>query len=149
VVGCQRPLRGSVAHRGARVAAFGGDGLRWQDVDVDTASIPVVSTRVRIGCSPIATGEPKTAAGRRTVPIDPADTVAALCALKAVPAAERLGAGGGMHRNWGLIAVDEAGRPIRPEVWRQRQAHRQGGRTARDSRSRSSAHGRVSPARVR
>jgi integrase len=104
-----------------RIAAFGlrrseTVGLRWQDVVLDGASIRVAQTRVSIDGKRVATGEPKTAAGQRTVPIDPA-TVAALRGLTAKQAAERLAAGEACGETGGLIAVDETGRPIRPEVF--------------------------------
>jgi integrase len=103
-----------------RVAAFAlrrGEvcGLRWIDVDWDEGAIRVASTRIPIDSKTIAVGEPKTAAGRRTVPLDDA-TIAALRSFRAVQAAERLAAGE-LYTDTGLIAVDETGQPISPDAY--------------------------------
>jgi integrase len=75
-----------------------------------------VQTRVSLDGKRVATGEPKTASGRRAVPIDPA-TVAALRTFKAIQAAERLAAGPGYANPGDLVAVDELGVPLRAEVF--------------------------------
>jgi integrase len=46
-------------------------GLRWQDVDLDAdqPTLRISSTRVQVTARQEATGEPKTARGRRVLPI--------------------------------------------------------------------------------
>jgi integrase len=103
-----------------RVAAFGlrrseVAGLRWQDVDVEAECARVVQTRVTVDGKTVVTGEPKTASGRRTIALD-VRTVEELCRLRRLQARERLAAGD-CYTDTGLIAVDELGRPIRPELF--------------------------------
>jgi integrase len=57
-------------------------GLRWRNVDLDGAFVSVQEQLVRQGDRGVVFGEPKTAKGRRRVPID-AVTVAALRAHRA------------------------------------------------------------------
>ena len=103
-----------------RVAAFGPRrsevlGLRWCDVDFDRADIRIVQTRVAVDGRKIATGEPKTASGRRTIPVDPI-TLDALRRFKRMQAREKLIAGEA-YQDTGLIGVDELGTPLRPEAF--------------------------------
>jgi integrase len=66
-------------------------GLHWRDVSLDRASVSVRQALVLVGNEP-ALQEPKTAKGRRSIPL-PAETVAALKAHKAAQAQERLALG--------------------------------------------------------
>ncbi len=95
-------------------------GLRWSDVDLDAAEARVRQNRVAVDgtLDGVAVGEPKTAAGRRTVPLD-ARAVRALRALRALQASERLAAGE-CYEATDLIAVDELGRPISPDAFSDR-----------------------------
>jgi hypothetical protein len=63
-------------------------GLRWTDVDLDTARIAIRSNRVRAGKS-VATGTPKTKRGTRRLVLDP-DTIAALRAWRKRQLEERM-----------------------------------------------------------
>jgi integrase len=90
-------------------------GLRWSDVDLDSdpPTLAVRSTRVLVDAVTVEVGEPKTARGRRLLPLPPG-MVAALRALKAQVARERLAAGPA-YEDSGLVVVDELGQPLRPE----------------------------------
>lgn len=57
-------------------------GLRWRDVDLDGGFVTIQQQRVRQGASGVTYGPPKTARGRRRVPIDAA-TAEALRAHRA------------------------------------------------------------------
>lgn len=90
-------------------------GLRWSDVDFERGVLHVRQARVQAGRE-VVTNEPKTARGRRTLPMHPA-LIAALRATRertvisaaVVPLRQR---GSDRER---LIAVDPAGEPIRPD----------------------------------
>lgn len=94
-------------------------GLRWSDVDLDDAVVHVRQTRTQAG-SQVVTGPPKTARGRRDIPLDP-EAVGALrrtfertVGTVVVPLLQ-----GGTPRTIGdrIIAVDAGGEPLRPEVY--------------------------------
>jgi integrase len=95
-------------------------GLRWRDVDLTAATITVRQARVLAGYE-IRTEPPKSRSGARTLPLDDA-LVAALKALKARQAAERLAAGPA-YEHTGYVAADELGRPVHPE-WYTDEFHR-------------------------
>lgn len=102
-----------------RIAMFGPRrselcGLRWVDVDFENLTARIAQTRVAIDGHTVATGEPKTDSGKRTIDLD-LPTVDALLRLRRQQARERLAAGEA-YEDSGLIAVDELGRPIRPEA---------------------------------
>jgi integrase len=63
-------------------------GLRWSDVDLDSSTLTIRSTRIRYG-STTATSTPRTARGNRTIAIGPM-TCAALKAWKRAQTVERL-----------------------------------------------------------
>jgi integrase len=86
-------------------------GLRWADVDLDTTSLRVASTRVTVGIE-IVTGGPKTTRGRRTIGLDPS-TVTVLRAHKARQSAERL-ASGRASTDMGLVFTAEDGQGLNP-----------------------------------
>lgn len=94
-------------------------GLRWSDVDLTEGVVHVRQTRVQVGHR-VVVGPPKTARGRRTIPLDPE----ALDALrrthrrtvtdaKVVPLRQR----GAKRDDDRLVAVDALGEPLHPEVY--------------------------------
>jgi integrase len=87
-------------------------GLRWDDIDLEAGTLSVRRARVLVEYRVIEQG-PKTKNGLRTLPMDP-ELLAALRALKAQQARERLAAGEA-HEHSGLVVVDELGRPVHPE----------------------------------
>ena len=95
-------------------------GLRWRDVDLQAATLTVRQARVLAGYE-VRVEPPKSRNGARTLPLD-GELVAALKALKARQAAERLAAGPAYERT-GYVAADELGRPVHPE-WYTDEFHR-------------------------
>jgi integrase len=100
-------------------------GLKWQDVDIKAGVLNVRRSLVRVqlekGETELRFQEPKTAAGRRTVPLPPG-IVAALKVHKARQAQERLQAGP-CWQNGGLVFCHKDGRPIDPS-WVTKNFHR-------------------------
>jgi integrase len=94
--------------------------LRWRDVDLKAATLTVRQARV-LASYEVRVVAPKSASGARALPLDDA-LVAALRALKARQAAERLAAGPAYERT-GYVAADELGRPVHPE-WYTDEFHR-------------------------
>lgn len=95
-------------------------GLRWaEDVDLETEALRISNVRTLVwtehGGQVVEKG-PKTAAGRRVLPL-PAPVTAALRAYKAMQAAERLAAGEGYETS-GYVLVDELGRPFKTDQLR-------------------------------
>ena len=90
-------------------------GLRWTDLTLDgpEPSLAVQQTRVLVHASVVTIGEPKTARGRRVLPL-PAELVAALRDLSDRQATERELAGRA-YEDTGLVVVDGLGRPLRLE----------------------------------
>lgn len=87
--------------------------LRWTDVDLRAATVSISRSRVNVdGTRETAEGPTKTARGRRTLPL-PADVVSALRRLRKVQAAKY----GAEQAASGYLAVDQIGRPMRPESW--------------------------------
>lgn len=66
-------------------------GLRWADVDLETASVAIRQSLAVVNHE-LTLSEPKTAAGRRSLAVNP-ETVAALRAHRARQATERLACG--------------------------------------------------------
>lgn len=87
-------------------------GLTWRALDLESGSLEVVRTRVVVDGKAVDS-EPKTDAGRRSVPLD-ASLVAMLKSHKARQAAERLAAGPA-YTDLGYVAADELGEPYHPE----------------------------------
>lgn len=87
-------------------------GLRWDDVDLEGSSVRVVRTRVLVDGRP-EDSLPKTAAGRRAIPLDDR-LVALLRRHRAVQAGEKLAAGG-CYDDGGSLVADELGRPYYPD----------------------------------
>jgi integrase len=88
-------------------------GLRWGEVDLDGGKLSVVRTRLIVDGA-VLDGLPKTAAGRRSVPIDPY-LVAVLRRHWARQAAERLAAGAA-YNDEGWLVADELGKPLYPDT---------------------------------
>jgi len=86
-------------------------GLRWSDFDPDTGELSVSRGRVAKG----GVGQPKTARGRRILPLDK-ERVDLLVALRAWQSEHY----GEDHATEGLILVNAFGRPMRPEDWTRR-----------------------------
>ncbi|MGI9063247.1 MAG: tyrosine-type recombinase/integrase [Pseudonocardiaceae bacterium] len=99
-------------------------GLRWSDVDLDAGTLRVEITRTLVatdhGMEVIEKG-PKSASGRRTLPLPPQVTTA-LRAFKVAQAAEKLRAGE-VYQDSGFVLVDELGAPLRTD-WLRRQTYR-------------------------
>jgi integrase len=91
-------------------------GLRWTDVSLDgpNPALRIRHTRVLVDGHP-EESEPKTARGRRDLPLLP-NITSALRDLKAQQRREAELAGAA-YENSGLVVVDELGRPLRPEVF--------------------------------
>lgn len=88
-------------------------GLRWSDIDFEAGTLSIRRARVQIGGSrQINVTDPKTANGRRTLPM-PEDLVGALKRLRASQMQEF---GLATVRD-GYLGLDAAGEPIRPEVY--------------------------------
>ena len=88
-------------------------GLRWSDVDFGAAAVSVQQTWIR-GSAGLTYGGPKTAKGRRRIPID-AETVSALRVHKRAQAIERMRAGS-LWKDADLVFGREDGSPLDPDV---------------------------------
>jgi integrase len=94
-------------------------GLRWCDVDLDAGVVHVRQDRVQAGPQ-VVTGPPKTARGRRSIPLD----TEAVAALRSTYQRTVGGSVVPLHQSGTpkrvdarLVAVDAAGEPLRPEVY--------------------------------
>jgi integrase len=87
-------------------------GLRWPDLDRSTGTLTISRGRVLIDGKRTVEGKPKTERGARVLPL-PGDALSALNAMRENQAA----ALGVDHVEFGHVAVDEAGTPLRPERW--------------------------------
>ena len=85
-------------------------GLRWEDLDLEKATLHVEYTMQRVN-GVYLLGEPKTKQSRRTIMI-PQVAVAALRAHKARQAAERLAAGPEWDEWGGLVFTTDRGQPL-------------------------------------
>ncbi|PZS22481.1 MAG: hypothetical protein DLM54_02855, partial [Acidimicrobiales bacterium] len=99
------PRRGEVA------------GLRWADIDLDAGRARFVHTLVVVGGKAVES-TPKTAAGRRSVPLDPV-TVSALRAHLVRQDAERVVAGP-LWTETGYVFTREDGQPYHPDFYSNR-----------------------------
>lgn len=88
-------------------------GARWADLDLEAAELKVRQTLVAYGSLRVLK-EPKTAASRRTIPLDPR-AGAALKTHRKTQAAEKLAAGPA-YEDRGLVFADEIGDPLAPET---------------------------------
>jgi integrase len=89
-------------------------GLRWRDVDLDTARLSIVQTLIE-GKEAPRFSEPKTDHGRRSIALD-AETVAALREHRKRQVEERL-AWGPAYQDHGLVLSREDGSPIWPRTF--------------------------------
>jgi integrase len=87
-------------------------GLRWGDVDFDSATVTVRQT-VTLAAGEIVFGEPKTARGRRTIDID-AETVTALREHRKCQLEHRMLLGAGWA-NHDLVFCSPVGQPWKPD----------------------------------
>ena len=87
-------------------------GLRWQDMDLTGSVMRINRTRVTVAGQAIDSS-PKTAAGRRSIPLDPS-LVTILRAHKATQSREKL-ASGGAYEDDGYLFADELGHPYYPD----------------------------------
>ena len=94
------PRRGEVA------------GLRWSDVDLDNGRLSITHTLVMVS-GRVQVSEPKTARGRRTIPLD-AGLVSVLRAHRRRQIEDRL-AWGEAWEDTGYVFTREDGRPLYPE----------------------------------
>lgn len=101
--------------RGPRRAEVAG--LRWPDVDLDAGTARIVHTRTSVG-GRVETGEPKTAAGRRTLHLD-AGLVRVLREHRKRQNEARLAAGP-KWTDTGYVFVRDDGRPPHPEYFSDR-----------------------------
>ena len=119
-------LRGDPLHAPILLAATTGMrrgevlGLRWRDTDLDAGRVAVRQTLAAVrdvdgdcGRHLLVFGEPKTAKGRRTVPLPP-QTIAVLRAHRKAQAAERLQVGPD-YTDHGLVFAEPDGAPIHPQ----------------------------------
>lgn len=90
-------------------------GLRWSDVDFDAGTVSVAQGRVVVEGRGTVTGDPKSKRPRRALPM-PVDVLTALRTFRLRQAQERL-AIGSQYPDTGLVAVNAAGSPIRPETY--------------------------------
>ena len=87
-------------------------GLRWGDVDLDSGTLTITNQRTIAG-GKVVEGEPKSAAGRRTIALD-AGTLSTLKAWRAVQAQERLVMGAGWAPG-GYVFTWPTGEPVWPQ----------------------------------
>lgn len=90
-------------------------GLEWSDINWEAGTLTVNRNLVQVredGKARLVFQEPKTEAGRRTIPL-PEEVLKALRAHKARQAQERLAAGCG-YRDHGLVFCTSIGTPVNP-----------------------------------
>lgn len=113
-------------------------GLQWVRVDLDAGTVTITrrnSTRVMVYRQGVVSKGPKSERGVRVLALDD-DDIAALRALKARQAAEKLAAGPA-YEDSGYVLADELGAPVKPDRY-----SRQFLRLARDAGlSRIELHG--------
>ena len=88
-------------------------GLRWADIDLRARTLTIVENRVTADGAAL-TSEPKTEAGKRTLPLTE-PLVKVLRRAKRRQAAEQLAAGA-MYVDTGYLVVDEIGRRLHPDT---------------------------------
>ncbi|GLW49652.1 site-specific integrase [Streptomyces sp. NBRC 14336] len=82
-------------------------GLRWEDVDLDNATITIANTRTMMGNRYVVEKDTKSLAGERDLPL-PAPVLAALKSFKALQAKEKL-ALGEAYAESGYVLVHQTG----------------------------------------
>ncbi|MEV8019815.1 tyrosine-type recombinase/integrase [Streptomyces sp. NPDC086554] len=93
-------------------------GMRWVDLDLDTATLAVANTRTLMGNKTVVERDAKSLAGERGLPL-PALVREALRNFKATQAAEELAAGQA-YEGSGYVLVDELGAPLNVRQLRER-----------------------------
>lgn len=88
-------------------------GLHWRDVDLDGGFLTINSTRVTVAGKAVDS-VPKTAAGRRSVPLD-SSLEPVLRAHRTAQSREKLLAGGA-YEDDGYLLADALGRPYHPDT---------------------------------
>lgn len=96
-------------------------GLMWADIDLDAGTAEVVRGRVILNGNADYSGDPKSEQRYRTVPFETLEpgTIALLRKMKARQAEERFAAGSAWVDS-GYVVVNEAGEPLRPELYSDR-----------------------------
>lgn len=89
-------------------------GLRWADLDQESAQVTVERARVLVG-GKVEEGSTKTDAGERVVWLGD-DTASRLAALQTAQKRERIKAGPA-YQDSGYVAVDVLGQPLRPDTY--------------------------------
>ncbi len=92
-------------------------GLRWSAIDLEAGALRVEETRITVDGNAVAS-QPKTARGRRTVPLD-AVLVDMFKAHRRRQLEERL-ASGGAYQDDGWVFADKLGRPLYPDTLAER-----------------------------
>lgn len=85
--------------------------LRWQDVDIDRGTIRITRTLIRASGG-LTMSEPKTASGKRTIPVG-RSTIDALRAHRTAQVAERLRVGPAWQ-DGDLVFASQTGAPVDP-----------------------------------
>jgi integrase len=98
-------------------------GLRWPDVELDAASLSVLSTRT-VADYEVHVGSPKTRKGSRVISLDP-PTLSALRAWDRTQKTDRVALGPGWTDS-GLVFTDPLGHGLRPQ-WVSREFQRLAG----------------------
>ncbi len=88
-------------------------GCRWPNIDLEAKTLVVAETRIVVDGRAMPS-QPKTDAGRRTVPLDER-LVALLRAHKANQGRERLAAGA-VYEDAGFVICDAIGKPYHPDT---------------------------------
>jgi integrase len=88
-------------------------GLKWKDIDLERGTLRINRARVTVEGKAVDS-PPKTAAGRRSVPLD-ASLLSILRAHSAAQSRERLRAGAA-YENEGYLCADELGHPYHPDT---------------------------------
>jgi integrase len=88
-------------------------GLRWNDIDLDSRTLQISSTRLRFGKN-LVEDTPKSRAGRRMLPI-PDHLAATLRSARAIQAADKL-ALGEEYQASGFVVVNELGEALSPHA---------------------------------
>lgn len=105
-----RPLWHFLATTGVRRGEAAG--LRWENVDLERGSVPIVETRVSVGYR-VVESAPKTDTGRRRVALDP-DTVRVLRDWRKRQLEERM-EWGPAWTDTGHVFTAEDGKPWHPD----------------------------------
>ena len=92
-------------------------GLRWDAVDLEGGTLRIVRTRVLVDGKPVDS-EPKTDAGRRTIPLDPS-LVSCFRSHWVQQGTERLAAGEAWN-DQGYVFTDQLGLPLYPDLFSER-----------------------------